>query len=278
MWYPSDFLLKYVPFATKKLDPDDVPLFRREYLKTFDQSFPHQVHKCYCDTTVWLARMDSFLQPHTHGAGDIARLLQSRSRLIATGQILAARVSNLILTLMNMHLSLAIPMQKKLIRPLCQCIEMLKAIEFMYGRKVHVIAESLALMIGQVGQQLLALFRPIKTKLEASRRFDDTKLDVIAAVTLIEDILKSGESMSFTRQIIMRLASRIAVIGDEELTVDQVEVMRLLGRMRALSDWQRRVKQLCDCSFIYWSRELFTNFIQDIYSRPEQVCHQPCFV
>ena len=56
--------------------------------------------------------------------------IHNRGRLrLAPGQLLALRVHHLVHTMMNLHLSLGVPMAKRNIHPLRQCIEILKAIE-----------------------------------------------------------------------------------------------------------------------------------------------------
>ncbi|KAG1686387.1 hypothetical protein DVH05_019821 [Phytophthora capsici] len=87
-------------------------------------------------------------------------------------------------------------MPKREVRPLYTCIENLKAVEFMFAWKNPILAESSSHLLRQVAHSLSSFFRPLKAHLEASKKFDDTKLDVLAAVTVLEDILNSGESFS----------------------------------------------------------------------------------
>jgi hypothetical protein len=72
-----------------------------------------------------------------------------------------------------------------------------------------VIAESMALCSQQYATLLHNIFRPLQAKLEASKRFDDTKLDILAAVTVLDHTLRGSESMSYTRQTVVALALRV---------------------------------------------------------------------
>ncbi|GLE08690.1 hypothetical protein PINS_up020053 [Pythium insidiosum] len=281
-WFLADFLLKYAPMSSKKLQPADVLQFRRDYLQTLDDAFPGDVATAKVDLSAWLVRMESFFQPTTRGMGDPSRTLSIRGNLIIKGLILAKKVQTMMHTLVNMHLSLGTPMPKRVVRPLYTCIEILKAVEFMFARKNPILAESCSLILRQVAHSLFAYFRPVKAKLEASKRFDDTKLDILAAVTVIEDTLHTGESFSYTRLTILDLATQIALIspdgansavsgetGGYELK-NAEEPIKLIWKMRLLSDFQRRIRNACDCSFFYWSHELLHPFIQDLYAQPEQ--------
>ncbi|KAG3122828.1 hypothetical protein C6341_g26807, partial [Phytophthora cactorum] len=222
--------------------------------------------------------MESFFQPTTRGMGDASRTLSIRGNLILKGLILAKRVQTMMHTLVNLHLSLQIPMPKRVVRPLYTCIEILKAVEFMFARKNPILAESSSHLLRQVAHSLFSFFRPLKAHLEASKKFDDTKLDVLAAVTVLEDILNSGESFSYTRITVLDLAAQIAMISpdngsaasekgsDLDATVpmglkDAGEPVKLIWKLRLLSDFQRKIRGACDCSFFYWSRELLHPFL-----------------
>ncbi|RHX97965.1 hypothetical protein DYB36_012908, partial [Aphanomyces astaci] len=185
-------------------------------------------------------------------------------------------IPKVIHTLLQLHLQLNIPMPKRILRPLYHCVEMNKAIEFMLARKNPILAESAALMLRQVAHALTLLLRPIKAKLEASKRFDDTKLDILAAVSVVEDILHTGESFSSTRLTVLSLAIQIALISDDEpkdkktiTPSGEAEARKLVWKLHVLCDFQRKIRLATDCSFLYWSRELLTLFVQDMYSVPE---------
>uniref|UniRef100_K3X002 WASH complex subunit 4 n=1 Tax=Globisporangium ultimum (strain ATCC 200006 / CBS 805.95 / DAOM BR144) TaxID=431595 RepID=K3X002_GLOUD len=285
LWYIPDFLLKYAPMNSKKLQPADFIQFRREYLHSLDEAFPADVASAKMELNAWLVRMESFFQPTTRGMGDASRTLSVRGNLILKGLILAKRVQTMMHTLVNLHLALGIPMQKRVVRPLYTCIEILKAVEFMFARKNPILAESSSLLLRQVTHSLFGFFRPLKAKLEASKRFDDTKLDVLAAVTVLEDILHSGESFSYTRITVLDLATQIALISPDNGAASVAgseadngpiglknaeEPIKLIWKLRLLSDFQRKIRNACDCSFFYWSRELLHPFLHDLYAQPEQ--------
>jgi WASH complex subunit 7 len=272
VWYPSDFLAHNAPFDTKKLEPADPTAFRREYVRRLDESFGDEVRGCYLKTSAWLVGMESHLQPtvRPEEASQPVRLLQDRSHLLLTGQLLAYRISHLVSTFMNLHLSQGVPMPKRNIAPLRQCIEMLKAVEECFARKGPVIAECMAFMTRQFSGSLYSIFRPLHMKLDASKRFDDTKLDVLAAVMVLDTALRGSESMSFTRYTVVGLALRVVLISS---TVKEMQAEEALSKMWKLSlcwDWQRKVRQACNCTFLYWTKDLLSNFVEDVWDEPEQ--------
>ncbi|CAK4616836.1 unnamed protein product [Aphanomyces euteiches] len=275
-WYLPEFLLKYAPLQSKTAQPVDVVQARRDYLAKFDEVFEDDVAHVQSEVRAWLVRFESFFQLSSRGGGDTARILGIRGNLIVKGLILAKRIQTMMQTLLQLHLHLGIPMPKRILRPLYHCIEMNKAIEFMLARKNPILAESAALILRQVAHSLTMFFRPIKAKLEASKRFDDTKLDVLAAVSVVEDILHTGESFSYTRLTVLSLAIQIALISDglpedgkKNSAPPPAEALKLVWKLQVLCDFQRKIRLATDCSFLYWSRELLALFMQDMYSVPE---------
>ena len=61
-------------------------------------------------------------------------------------------------------------------------------------RKGPVVSESMSAILRLLSERLLQVVRPIRAKLEASRKFDDHKLDVLAAVNVVETILHGSDS------------------------------------------------------------------------------------
>lgn len=284
LFRPPEFLLQYAPFAMKKvMEPSDVMQCRREFLHHFDERFPVEIARASKELQVWLVRMETFMQPTTRDVGDTDRIISIRGNLMLKGLTLALRVQERMHSMLNLHLNLNIPMQKKVVRALAQSIEVLKSIQFMFARKNVVIAESSGLMMAQLGQSLLNLLRPMKAGLESSQRFDDTKLDILASLSVMEDILRTNDSFSYTRLTVLALSVEIGFIQSSSSSSSTSEsgagagtslssssaVKKILRKLSLLSDFQRKVRHATDCSFFYWSRELLLTFLSDLYSCPE---------
>jgi len=275
VWYASDFLLRHAPFATKKLEPKDVPAFRRDHVKRLDENFPREVQACYLQSCAWLVGMESHITPASGASGDPHRLMQLRGQLLLTGQLLAIRISNIVHTMMNLHLSLEVPLRKTSIAPLRECIEMLKAIERMFVRKSAVIGATMAMITKQYAASLHAIFRPLQAKLEASKRFDDTKLDILAAVTVMDATLRGSESMSPTRQTVVALALRVVLISNMVKEAQAEDALSKLWKLTLCADWQRQLREACDCTFLYWSRELLPAFVGEIWDDNQRAPRLP---
>ncbi len=47
-------------------------------------------------------------------------------------------------------------------------------------------------------------------------------------------------------------------------------IMQAMWNVTLLSDFKVKLRSITDCSFLYWNPELFSAFLKDVYSHPEQ--------
>jgi WASH complex subunit 7 len=200
----------------------------------------------------------------------VVPLLEARGSLLLRGLVHAHKLGTLLKTLVGMHLSLGVPMQRKVLRPLCMCVELLKALEMAMARKAEVVAESVGHIQRIHCARLLKVTRPIRTKLQASRRFDDHKMDVIAAVNVIEALLYGSDSFSKSRQSVLSLAFCVCLNPNMVKESEEEGAFALLKRMQLLSNWQASFKAATNCSFLLWNKELLPTFVADIFSCPTE--------
>ena len=141
---------------------------------------------------------------------------------------------------------------------------------------------------------LKRIFQPIKKKLEKKgERLDDTKaslrstaaiaesrsraaqLDVLAAVNLGCSLLETSPTLQ--RQVVLNIALSVAQLKNmlrvrlcllaivfslsfaprastKQNHADEVRYQ--LWKLKLLGEWQKTVRRLCDCSFLYWCAAL----------------------
>ena len=121
-------------------------------------------------TLPWMVLVEAKFAPSSKHDGDPHMLLEARGTLLLKGLIISHRLSVLMHTLMSLHLSMALPFPKRVLKPLAACAELLKSIESTLTRRASVIGAALPHNQRLYCGQLLALRRPHPTKLEASRR------------------------------------------------------------------------------------------------------------
>lgn len=276
-FFIADFLREYAPpppATLRKLDPavDAVPTVRREACRAIDVQFEAQANSLQTRCLGFLAKAKARFarcpqteQTSPHGAAAAETLLEQRAALLLQGLALAQSHATLLRTCVALHVSLAIPFAKRALGPLCSIVEGLKAIEQAILREhAASVAESLSGAMRALARALLAQLGPLRVKLER-KRFASTagRLDALAAVDAAITLLASSDLFSPSRIGILRLTLSIAFnerTAPEAATTEhrcRERAGALLRRLELLSDLNQRLVRACDCSSLYWSRELF---------------------
>jgi WASH complex subunit 7 len=187
------------------------------------------------------------------------------------GLFLATEIRNNLELCMILHDHLGKPVTMAIIRGYARCIEMLKAIEFMYAKKSTVLAESTVHITRQTIQAIVGVFFPLKKKLESSKKLEDIRIDMLAAIRIIESVLINTESVSATRRLVVALSYPAVLIKSALLKEDQVErAVMEFKKLNYISDIQIKVAKICDCSFLYWNvDELLPVFLEKMYEAPQ---------
>lgn len=271
VWFPSDFLEEFARLEVKNLVPKDVAAARKSFVDKFDDSFPNTVHKIHLQVTGWMVDVENIFTSSARHLGAPVDLLETRGELLHQGLIHTHGLSVLMHTLLAMHLALGVPMQRRVLRPLSMCTELLKAIEFLVLRKAAVISESMPHVLRLLSLRLLRVVRPIQTKLKASHKVDHHKLDMLAATHVVETVLLGSDSFTFTRQTVLALGLHICLNAHGLVKEAEAEAaLEVLKRLQGLASWQSSMRDACSCSFLMWNQDLFRTFVEDLYRLPSE--------
>ena len=267
-WFAPEFLRKHVAVPITKLDPKSVPQHRAAVVKALPAQFPPTVARLQLQVSTWMCRFEAVFQVTPRG-----RITQKdvgeQGRLLHTGILLATKIRNQLATFVNMHIKLEAPMPRSAIHPLCTCIELLKSIEAMYQRKTDVISQCISHVNYAYAQSAGETLRNLYKRVASARsRGDDSKLDLMASAEVALNVLRSGETFSFSRVIVLEIAVDVAMMKGGVKSNQADSLNRMLWNMRLLQDCQMQVRQACDCSFLFWHRELLSPFLKSIYREP----------
>ena len=214
-WFPADFLKQHIPAPMNliKMKPSDPSEHRRIFLKQVQSKFPHRVSSLHKGLCQWCVRVHSTCRPVSQLRGaPLPNVLAEQSAIVVSGVLLSYRVKNTLDEFMSMHLALDAPINRTSIENIGRCVEVLKGLQLTFHSHEAVFAQGVSHMLAQLKDATLRMLLPLKQRLTASKKMDDTKIDVLAAVTLIEDVFGGGQSMSYTRCCITDLALRVILM------------------------------------------------------------------
>jgi WASH complex subunit 7 len=269
-WFPADFLRQHAPPPIKlqKLKPSDPASFRREYLKAVQKKFAPRVlslHKGLCQ---WCVRVHGNCRPVSQLRGaPLPNVLAEQSAIVVSGLLLCYRVRNCLEEFMSLHLALDASISRSSIENIGRCVEVLKGLQLTFHSHEAVLAQGVSSMMAQLKAGMKRMLMPLRQRLSASRKMDDTKIDVLAAVTLIDDVFEGCQIMSYTRCCVTELALRV-VLMDGIVKPDVArELARTLQQIKLLAEWQTHVKRATDMSGLYWSREMLAPLFKSLYQK-----------
>lgn len=268
VWFPGDFLLGYsAAFDVRKLDPPNPPVYRKTFLNQFDQSFSQRVASISAQSKAWFILADSYVTPSVRHESDVNQALEVRSGVLLKGLSVAVRVNYLLRSYLIVHEAMEEPVSKSALADVATLIEVLKGIEYTYTRKQTEIAQSYALCIRHYAEVLVKVLQPLQTKLDTSRKLDSTRHDVLGVISVLASVLKSSDSMHYTRLMVVMMTSDI-LSGVSGLGEKENEKMKLMvRRISCLSQLSKSIRNVCDTQFLYFHRPIFSYLVEDVYNQ-----------
>jgi len=144
---------------------------------------------------------------------------------------------------------------------------MLKAVAATFHRRSAMIGQSILHMADLLHFQLTRALLPVKLRLEGTGKYSDAKLDVLAAVTLAIHMLNGTATPN--RLLILRLCMHV-LFQTDFIKEDEMEAIKLhMHKLEGLVLLSQRIKQACECTFLYWNRNMILIHLKDIYLTPE---------
>ncbi|XP_044177344.1 WASH complex subunit 4-like isoform X2 [Acropora muricata] len=268
MFFPNEFLLQKIPYLTKILDKKQklaVETSKEQYLASVNQNLVKEAQLYQMQVSSWMVHMESSFSK----GGSLEHDLNARCVLFIKGILIAHTVSYLVRTVMNMHLVLSKPLTKTAVLALCRLVELLKAIEHTFHRRSMLIAESLNHMLQHLTFMALACIDTAKKRIVADKKYTDKRLDVLAALVLVQNVLNgpATKERRLVTQLGLHVGTQFKSLRDEEMT----SLTGVMKRINIISDLRARVKRACDCGFLHWHRVVFPIYLDDLFESATDV-------
>ncbi len=276
LWSPGDFLTKYAFLEIKKPDPVNPAAHRRQYITTYDGQMPARTASLLSQVQAWLVLAESRIQPNLRHDSNTDQALDLRGSILLKGLSLAHRASTLTKQSLVMHTVMQVPLTKGALMDLSRLTEMLKAIEFTLIRKDSAIGEltvhTLRVLYDAIFQTLQPLRRRLETILNSKKSSKETDAanDILCAVSVLENLIRSSDGLSPSRRHALQLLSEIISVTPNMPPKDATRLVQLTKRLVALSAFHEDVKKTCDTSFLYFHTDILKPIIQAIYAKPKQ--------
>ncbi|KAK3730652.1 hypothetical protein QZH41_008272, partial [Actinostola sp. cb2023] len=262
MFFPNEFLLRKIPHLNKSVDKKQfqaVVISREAYLNSCNQNLSRDAQSYYMKVSSWMVHMESSLNK----GGSLVDDLNTRCILFVQGILYAFNLNNLIRTVMNLHLVLSKPMTKTAVLALCRLTELLKAIEHTFHRRSMLIAENVNHIIQHLTFLVLSCIDAAKKRVSADKKYTDKRLDVLAALVLVQTALNGPATKE--RQLVANLGLHVGTLmrafKDEEMD----SLNNALKKIDIISGIQSKIRAACGCGFLHWHRVILPTYLDDLY-------------
>ncbi|XP_071809991.1 WASH complex subunit 4-like [Asterias amurensis] len=261
VWSANQFLLKSLsPHISRFLDKksqQSVVLGTQTYLQQKSQSLVREVQVYYMQVCSWMIKMESSLT----SANTVMEDLTHKCNLFIHGLLFAFNISNLVRTVMNLHAHMNKPMTKTAVLALCRLIEMLKSIEHTFHRRTMLVAESITHIIQHLQFTALALVNGAKKRIISDKKYSEKRLDALSALVLVENALNGTATKE--RRLIANLALHVGTQMKAFKEDELASYRTTMNKLFLVSDFREKLREACDCSFLYWHRVVFPLYLAD---------------
>ena len=260
----ASFLKRSLPLSNKFIDKKmeaAVVTSRQLFLQNITQTlkdvdtYKNQV-SAWCSDVVDSSSVD----------GSVQTGLEKICNKLINGLIIAKNISSLVMMIMNMHYTLAKPITKNSVLCCLELIQLLKTIESVFHDKEKMFATTSSHLIQQFSLKILTSIEILKKKLTQDRRYTDSNLDIIAAYNLIANCMNGCASKP--RKIICTLALEVARQSKVLSSEDNMMFVNIFRRIEVVTEYQIKVKDACDTSFLYWHRSIAPVYFSHVFNNP----------
>jgi len=270
MWSTGDFLMQHAPLEIKKPEPPNAAAYRREYVRSFDAALAGRTASLVSQIAAWLVLAETRIQSCLRYDGNLQQSLDIRGSILLKGLSLANRAQYLAKSCLVMHYSMQIPMAKSALSDIAMLSESLKAVEFTFMRKDTAIAEGSVQTMRILFLAVLNTVYPLRLKLEANKRLDSGKLDLLSALVCIEHLVRSSDTLSPSRQAAMLTLTDIIVGSPLFNEKEGVKLRSFVRRLVALANFPNDLRRACDSSFLYFHKDTLPRIMASIYQLPTE--------
>lgn len=256
---PRHTIIRFVSVCLRRVQ--DPSALREALANEMSDTAAAAVSALYTRAMAWMVKASAVLAPTPLAAPSAPAPADAlRSRVVALTQALclAHAAQRQLSSFVCLHLLLSRPIKKKAIEPLARCLELLKVLEGAVKAHSAALAETLPHVQRENVRDVLHRFLPLRLKIATARGADAPAAKALsAAVDLVESLSLTTESWSPVRRIFLDLGvsvglQRAGVAKD----ADVAAVVRAMWLLELGADYQSRMRAACDCSVLYWVREL----------------------
>lgn len=185
------------------------------------------------------------------------------AKTIMDGLDIASNINYSVLSLINLHLSLGMPLTKQMLMSIFEIMDILKSLWNAVIRNYDQIINSMNMIIQHLTFQVVSSILEIKKTLMSDKKYANKRLDELTCIVIAEQTIKGASTLE------RNIATNIALSFVPEATYTEDSYVRLgllLEKIQTLSDFPEKMKKHCNCSWLLWHQNIIPIYFEQNFS------------
>ncbi|XP_041988077.1 WASH complex subunit 4 [Aricia agestis] len=261
-WFPEQFLQRYVPFLCAQHNKLSQTMLkaRQAYLTAKKNSISRDIVNLQNISMQWIMTVeDVFSSSNKLNAAEMTL----HTKVILDGLDIVSCTNYSILTFVNLHLLLGLPLSKNLLFSLFDIMEVLKSLKNAVSRNYNQIINSMD-MIGQhLTYQAVSSILHVKKTLMNDKKYASKRLDELTCLVVAEQAIKGASTVE------RNIAAHIALSFVPESTYIEDSYVRLgsiLDKTQAVISFIKSMNNFSNCSWVLWHQNILPIYFQTNFS------------
>lgn len=253
VWFPEQFLQRYAASqcASYVKLPQIMLKARQSYMSAKKVSLARDISYLQSLCTRWVLNVEETFSAAHHKLSAAEMSLHTRTLL--EGLDIASSINYSVLTLINLHVSLGVPLSKSMLMSIFDIIDLLKSLDNVITRNGNQIISSVTMIVQHLIFQATSSILEVKKTLMTDKNYANKRLDELTCLVIAERSLRGAATME--RNIAANIA--LSFVPDTTYLEDSyVKLGMLLEKVQTLSNFTKSMENFCNCSWLLWHQHV----------------------
>lgn len=224
---------------------------RQAYLSSKKASLTRDMSYLQSLCTQWALNVEETFSATHHKLSAAEMSLHAKTLL--EGLEIASSINYSVLTLINLHVSLGVPLSKSMLMSIFEIIDLLKSLKNVITRNGNQIISSATMIVQHLIFQATSSILEVKKTLMTDKNYANKRLDELTCLVIAERSLRGTATME--RNIAANIA--LSFVPDTTYLEDSyVRLGMLLEKVQILSNFTTSMDNFCNCSWLLWHQHV----------------------
>lgn len=263
LWFPEQFLLRHVPTLCARHEKISQTMLkaRQAFIAAYKSGLAKDIINLQASTSQWVLTMENIFSPNHHKLS--AAEMNFHTKTLLDGLDIVSSINFSILTLINLHQALGIPLPKSMLMSIFDIIDLLKSLKNVISRHRNQIITSINMIIQHLIFQATASMSEVKKTLMTDKNYANKRLDELTCIVIAERVLKGAATME--RNVAACVA--LSFVPDTTYLEDSyVRLSMLLEKVQTLANYITNMEKYCNCSWLLWHQNIIPIYFEQNFS------------